>query len=93
MMYIDGQDFITFISQLCTKWTITTALGTKIDDLVFRMILLNSLPQSWDSIVATLYTTKSLHNAVMLYKSLGKISDNLHPNNQNNRLERRAWPP
>jgi len=28
--------------------------------------------------------------SVMLYKHLGKISDNLHPNNQNNRLERRA---
>jgi len=27
------------------------------------------------------------------YKHLGKISDNLHSNNQNNRLERRAQPP
>jgi len=69
------------------------ALGTKIDDLVFRMILLNSLPRSWGSIMATLYTTKSSHDAVTLYKSLGKISDDLHPNNQNNQLERRAWPP
>ena len=63
MMDIDRQDFTTFISQLCTKWTITIVLGTKINDLVFRMILLNSLPQSWDSIVATLYTTKSSYNA------------------------------
>jgi len=30
---------------------------------------------------------------VMPYKHLGKISDNLHPNNQNNWLERRAQPP
>jgi len=29
----------------------------------------------------------------MPYKCLGKISDNLHPNNQNNQLERRARPP
>jgi len=29
---------------------------------------------------------------VMLYKCLNKISGNLHPNNQNNWLERRAWP-
>ena len=28
----------------------------------------------------------------MLYKSLDKISDNLYPNNQNNWLEKRAWP-
>ena len=30
---------------------------------------------------------------VMPYKHLGKVSDNLHPNNQNNQLERKAWPP
>jgi len=30
---------------------------------------------------------------VMPYKRLGKISNNLHPNNQNNQLERRAQPP
>ena len=64
MIYIDGQDFTTFISQLHTKWTIAMALGAKINDLVFRMILLNSLPWSWDSIVATLYTTKSSHDAI-----------------------------
>jgi len=27
---------------------------------------------------------------VMAYKCLGKISDDLHPNNQNNQLERKA---
>jgi len=31
--------------------------------------------------------------AVMPYKSLGKISDILHSNSQNNQLEKRAWPP
>ena len=37
--------------------------------------------------------TKQRIDAVTPYKSLGKISDDLHPNNQNNWLERRAWPP
>jgi len=64
IMYIDGQDFTAFISQLHTKWTIAMALGTKINDLAFRMILLNSLSRSWDSIIATLYTTKSSHDAI-----------------------------
>jgi len=64
IMYINGQDSTAFISQLCTKWTIAIALGTKIDDLAFRMILLNSLPQSWDSIMATLYTTKSSYDTI-----------------------------
>jgi len=30
-------------------------------------------------------------NAVMLYKSLGKLSNILHLNDVNNQLERRAW--
>ena len=30
---------------------------------------------------------------IIPYKHLGKISDNLHPNNQNNWLKRRAQPP
>jgi len=32
-------------------------------------------------------------SAVMSYKYLNKISGNLHPNNQNNQLERKAQPP
>ena len=31
--------------------------------------------------------------AVTPYKHLGKISDILHLNNENNQLERQAWPP
>jgi len=33
------------------------------------------------------------HPAVTPYKRLGKISDILHLNNENNQLERQAWPP
>jgi len=32
-------------------------------------------------------------DTVMLYKCLGKISDILYLNNENNQLKRRAWPP
>ena len=35
----------------------------------------------------------SVMSGITPYKSLGKISDDLHPNNQNNQLERRAWLP
>ena len=42
---------------------------------------------------ADFYQKDNRRPAVMLYKRLGKISDNLHPNNQNNQLERRAQPP
>ena len=42
---------------------------------------------------ATIYTKADGPCTVTPYKCLGKISDNLHPNNQNNQLERRAQPP
>jgi hypothetical protein len=62
--YNDGQDFVEFIFKLRTKWANATALGAKIDDLSFRMIILNALPRSWDSIVATLYNTHSSREAI-----------------------------
>ncbi|XP_006457163.1 hypothetical protein AGABI2DRAFT_181495 [Agaricus bisporus var. bisporus H97] len=64
MVYTDGQDFTEFISRLRTKWSNANALGAKIDDKAFRTIILNSLPRSWDSIVATLYTTKTSREAI-----------------------------
>jgi hypothetical protein len=64
MTYNDGQDFVEFISRLRTKWSNATAIGAKIDDLAFRMIILNALPRSWDSIVATLYNTHSSREAI-----------------------------
>lgn len=64
MAYTDGQDFVEFISRIRTKWSNATALGANIDDKAFRTIILNSLPRSWDPIVATLYTTKSSRDAI-----------------------------
>ena len=43
---------------------------------------------TWSILQAAAYQA----SGVMPYKHLGKISDNLHPNNQNNWLERRAQP-
>lgn len=62
--YADGQDFVEFITQMRTKWSNVTALGASIDDKAFRTIILNALPRSWDSIVATLYTTKTSRDAI-----------------------------
>jgi hypothetical protein len=64
MTYADGDDFVEFLSKLHTKWSNATALGAKIDDSSFRMILLTALLQSWNPIVATLYTTQSSCDAI-----------------------------
>jgi hypothetical protein len=58
-LYNDGDDFQDFINHMCTKWSNATALGAPIDDRTFRTIVLSALPQSWDPIVATLYTTQT----------------------------------
>jgi hypothetical protein len=33
--YTNGQDFIEFVSRMCTKWSNMTALGVNIDDRAF----------------------------------------------------------
>ena len=57
--FTDGNDFPTHISNLRTKWVMANNAGAKIDDVDFRMIVLSSLPTSWDSVVGTLYEAKS----------------------------------
>jgi hypothetical protein len=63
-IYNDGEDFQEFINRMRTKWSNATALGAPIDDRAFRTIVLSALPQSWDPIVATLYTTQTSRDAI-----------------------------
>jgi len=46
-----------------------------------------------DLVLPEWYHTLVASSVVIPYKRLGKISDILHLNNENNQLERRAWPP
>jgi hypothetical protein len=62
--YVDGQDFVEFISRMHTKWSNATALGSTINDKSFHSNVLCVLPRSWDPIVAMLYITQSSHNAI-----------------------------
>jgi len=57
--FSNGSDFPTHISNLHTKWVIANNTGVKIDDADFHMIVLSSLPTSWDSVVGMLYEVKS----------------------------------
>jgi len=52
-----------------------------------------NFPSNYQQLVFLLSMLVCSRNAVMLYKRLGKISDILHLNNENNQLERRARPP
>ena len=55
----EGGDLLAHISDLHTKWMKANAAGAKIEDTDFCMILLSSLPTSWNSLLATLYDAKS----------------------------------
>lgn len=59
IVFADGNDFPTNISNLSTKWVTANNAGTKIADADFCMIILLSLPASWDSVVRMLYEAKS----------------------------------
>ena len=55
----EGGDLLAHISDLRTKWTKANTAGAKIKDTGFQMILLSSLPTSWDSLIAMLYDARS----------------------------------
>ena len=54
-LYIDHTNFDLFITILQKKISNINALGGKLTDEDFKLIILNVLPQSWDSVVASLY--------------------------------------
>ena len=58
-IFTDGNDFPIHVSNLRTKWAITNSAGANIGDADFRMIILSSLPASWDSVVGALHDAKS----------------------------------
>lgn len=59
MRYNDTDDFPNHISAMRTKWAYANALGANITDQSFRPIILNSLPRSWDPVIASLYGVKT----------------------------------
>jgi len=54
-LYIDHTDFNLFITILQKKFSNVNALGGKLTNKDFKLIILNVLPQSWDSVVAGLH--------------------------------------
>jgi Reverse transcriptase (RNA-dependent DNA polymerase)/gag-polypeptide of LTR copia-type/GAG-pre-integrase domain len=59
LVFKDGDDFDAHLATLRIKWNHANATGANITDQDFRIILLSSLPRSWDPIVATLYDVKT----------------------------------
>lgn len=56
----DGMDFLKHVEDMREKWKAATEKGATINDSVFRTILIASLPESWNTVVAGIYAmTKS----------------------------------
>lgn len=53
--FSDGMDFLKHVEDLREKWRSATEKGAKIDDSTFRTILIASLPESWNAVVAGIY--------------------------------------
>ncbi|KAG6850890.1 hypothetical protein C0991_009942, partial [Blastosporella zonata] len=51
--YANGTSFPKHIKDLQTKWKIAAEKGANVKDRHFRAIVIASLPESWDTIVAT----------------------------------------
>jgi len=55
LAYSDGNNFPTHITIMHDKLVQVRALGAEISDKMFKTIILNSLPHSWDLVVTSLY--------------------------------------
>ena len=55
LTFSEGDDFQTHVTIMRNKLSQARALGANITDKNFKTILLNSLPGSWDPVVASLY--------------------------------------
>lgn len=62
--FVDGADFLNHISDLRMKWKDATEKGATINDATFRSIVMASLPESWNAVVASMYATKTLVNFI-----------------------------
>ncbi|KAJ3560131.1 hypothetical protein NP233_g11033 [Leucocoprinus birnbaumii] len=64
MQYSDNNDFPSHIATICTKWAHTNTLGVDINNGNFKTIILNSLPTTWDPVIASLYCNMSSIEAI-----------------------------
>jgi len=55
LTFSDGDDFQNYVTIMRNKLSQVRALGIDITDKNFKTILLNSLPSSWDPVIASLY--------------------------------------
>jgi len=62
--YTDDDDFSTYLSIMHCKLSQVRAMETTISDNTFKVILLNSLPKTWNPAVAPLYNNTSLTEAI-----------------------------
>jgi len=67
--YSERQDFSTHVSILRSKWAKANLLGATIDDEDFKMILLTSLPASWNPIIATCIKDGTSTEAISLLET------------------------
>ena len=65
--YTDDDDFPTHLFIMCSKLSQVHAMGTTISDNTFKVILLNSLPKTWNPAVVPLYNNTSVTNFIWPY--------------------------
>ncbi|KAG6815247.1 hypothetical protein H0H87_003618, partial [Tephrocybe sp. NHM501043] len=53
--FADGMDFLKHVEDLREKWKLAVEKGAKIDDAAFQTILITSLPESQNAVVAGVY--------------------------------------
>jgi len=57
--YIDGTDLAAHFSRMRIKRAAANTQGARIQDVDFKMMLISSMPASWNTMVATLYDSQN----------------------------------
>jgi len=57
--FCDGNNFLSYVVQLCLLWQKINTIGGTVNDISFYTIILESLLASWNSIITILYTSTS----------------------------------
>ncbi|KAG6861466.1 hypothetical protein C0995_016245 [Termitomyces sp. Mi166 len=63
--FIVGMDFLKHVEDMQEKWKSATEKGTTVDDKTFCTILMSSLPESWNAVVAGLHLMEETKDVVM----------------------------
>jgi len=71
--YADGSNLNAHFAALCIAWEKVNNQGGSMTDAQFHMIVLRSMPKSWNTLISTLMSTKMLNKVIVQLMLHGQL--------------------